>query len=108
MIDILGGVLLLAGACVVLVGAIGLIRLPDFFCRLHCASIVDTLGAGLILLGMLLLSGSLLIAFKVVLIGGLIFFLSPVVAHALSKIALDSGMVIYQNPDRKQTHMQSH
>ena len=92
MIDIFGGILLLLGVLTVLVGGIGLLRFPDFFCRLHSASIVDTLGAGLMLLGMLVLSGSVVIAFKVAMIGVLIFFLSPMTTHALAKAALRPGM----------------
>ncbi len=92
MTEILGSLLLLLGVLTVLVGGVGLFRFPDFFCRLHSASIVDTLGAGLVLLGMLVLSGSVVIAFKVAMIGALIFFLSPMTAHALARAALRSGM----------------
>ena len=51
-IEILGGALLIIGAFFVLIGATGLLRLPDILTRIHGASITDTLGAGAILLGL--------------------------------------------------------
>ena len=85
MIEMIGGILLLIGAGIVLIGAVGLLRLPDFYCRLHSAGVIDTLGAGLLLLGMLLLATTLVVAAKIVMIGILIFFLSPVITHMLAK-----------------------
>ncbi len=94
MMTLIGGGLLCIGACVVLSGAVGLLRLPDFFCRLHGAGVIDTLGAGLVILAMLFLSGSIIIAFKVVMIGVLLFILSPVTSHALARAALQSGLTV--------------
>ncbi len=91
MIEMIGGILLLIGAGIVLIGAVGLLRLPDFYCRLHSAGVIDTLGAGLLLLGMLLLATTLVVAAKIVMIGILIFFLSPVITHMLAKTAMQSG-----------------
>ena len=56
-VDILSVVLLLVGAVFTLIGGTGLLRLPDFFTRLHGASVTDTLGAGAILLGLALAAG---------------------------------------------------
>jgi hypothetical protein len=39
------------------VGGIGLLRMPDFYTRMHAASVTETLGAGLILLGLMLQAG---------------------------------------------------
>ncbi len=88
MIDIIGALVLLIGAFIVLVGAVGLLRFPDFYCRIHSAGILDTLGAGLLLLGMLLLAETLVVAAKIVMIAILIFILSPVITHMLAKSAL--------------------
>ena len=92
MIDLLGGALLILGSVVVLVGSFGLLRLPDCFSRLHAAGVIDTLGAWLVLLGLMVLSTSVVIAFKVLLLIILLFFLSPVNSHGLSRIALKSGL----------------
>ena len=88
MIEIMAGGFLLIGAVVVLIGGIGILRLPDFFCRLHSVGTIDTLGAWLVLLGLFLLSGNMVNGFKVVLIGILLFFISPVASHAVARAAL--------------------
>lgn len=92
MIEIIGGTALLMGAVIVLIGSVGLLRFPDFYCRLHSASVIDTLGSGLALVGMVLLAGSLIVAVKILMIGVLIFLLSPVVSHALAKAAVQSTL----------------
>lgn len=91
MSEIIGGIMLLIGAGIVLIGAVGLLRFPDFYCRLHSAGVIDTLGAGTTLFGMLLLAGTVVVAAKIVLIGIFIFFLSPVITHALAKSAWQSA-----------------
>ncbi|WP_424947727.1 monovalent cation/H(+) antiporter subunit G [Candidatus Spongiihabitans sp.] len=102
MIEIIGATVLLVGVGIVLIGAVGLLRFPDFYCRLHSAGVIDTLGSGMTLFGLLLLAGSLIIASKILMVGILIFFLSPVVTHALAKSALQSGIGIQQNTATKQ------
>lgn len=91
-IDILSGLCLLVGALFCLVGAIGLLRMPDFYTRVHAASVVETLGAGFILLGLVLQSGFTLVAAKLLLIGLLIFFASPTASHALTRAAMLRGV----------------
>ncbi|MDO9225697.1 MAG: monovalent cation/H(+) antiporter subunit G [Pseudomonadota bacterium] len=91
-VDILSGFCLLAGAFFCLVGAIGLLRMPDFYTRVHAASITETLGVGFILLGLLLQAGFTLVAAKLVMIGLLIFLASPTASHALARAALLRGI----------------
>lgn len=95
MSDVINGLswaLLLGGAFFSAVGALGLVRMPDFYTRVHAASVTDTLGAGLLLTGMILQAGLSLIAAKLVVIGLLIFFTSPTSTHALCKAALTHGL----------------
>jgi multicomponent Na+:H+ antiporter subunit G len=91
-IDIASWILLVAGGLFCIVGAVGLLRMPDFYTRVHAASVTDTLGAGLILLGLILQAGSILVAAKLVIIGLLIFFTSPAATHALARAALGRGL----------------
>jgi multisubunit Na+/H+ antiporter MnhG subunit len=51
------GFLVLGGGFFCLVGGIGLLRMPDFYTRMHAASVTETLGAGLMLLGLMLQAG---------------------------------------------------
>lgn len=92
LIDIASGLCLLAGAFFCLVGAVGLLRMPDFYTRMHAASVLETLGADLILLGLVLQAGFTLVAAKLLLIGLLIFFASPTASHALARAALLAGV----------------
>ena len=54
LVDILSWMCLLLGGVFSIIGAVGVLRLPDFFTRLHAAGITETLGIGLILLGLCL------------------------------------------------------
>ncbi len=92
MTELFGGAFLILGSVVVLVGSLGLLRLPDGFSRLHAVGVIDTLGAWLVLLGLLILSTSVVVAFKVLLLVILLFFLSPVNSHGLARTALKSGL----------------
>jgi len=83
---------LLAGGCFSVVGGIGLIRMPDFYTRMHAASVTETLGAGLLLLGLMIQAGLTLVTAKLLMIGLLIFFTSPAATHALAKTALFRGL----------------
>ena len=85
-------ILLFLGSVVVFTGALGLVRLPGFFNRLHAAGVIDTLGAWLVLGGLLLISPTLVVAFKVLLIAVLLFFISPVISNAMGRSALDDGV----------------
>ena len=90
-IDGLSWLCLAAGGGFCMVGAAGLVRMPDFYTRTHAASVIETLGAGLILLGLLLQAGLTLVAVKLLIIGMLIFFASPTATHALARAAMVRG-----------------
>ena len=75
-----------------MVGAVGLLRMPDFYTRMHAASVIDTLGAGFILLGLVLQAGFTLVAVKLLMVGLLIFFASPTATHALARAAMVRGL----------------
>ncbi|GAA5218467.1 Na+/H+ antiporter subunit G [Corallincola platygyrae] len=89
-IEVTASVLLLIGAFFVLMGSIGLARLPDFFTRLHAPTKATTLGIGSMLVASLLMftfkSGEL--AIKEILITMFLFMTAPVAAHLLGKAAL--------------------
>lgn len=84
-VDIVSWILLITGGAACIVGAIGLLRMPDPYTRLHASSVIDTLGVGLILAGLVLQAGFTLVAAKLVIIGLLVFFISPVVGHAIAR-----------------------
>ncbi len=92
LIDVLSGIFLAGGAFFCLVGSIGLIRMPDFYTRMHAASVTETLGAGLMLIGLMLHAGLTLVTVKLAIMGLLIFLASPTAGHALSRAAQMSGL----------------
>lgn len=92
MSEIASGALLLAGAVFCLTAGIGLLRMPDIYTRMHAASVIDTLGAGCILLGLMVLAGWTLVAAKLLIVALLIFFAGPAVSHALAKAAREHGI----------------
>ena len=91
-VGILSWICLVAGGAFCVIGAIGLVRMPDFYTRVHAASVTDTGGAGLLLLGMTLQAGFTLIAVKLLMIGLLLLFANPTATHALVKAALARGL----------------
>jgi len=101
LVDGLSWVLILAGGFFVIVGALGLARMPDLFTRMHAASIIDTVGAALLIAGLILQAGFSLIALKLLFLLTLFFFTSPVATHALANAALHYGLQPKLAEDRR-------
>ena len=91
-VDILSWILLFAGGAFVLIGGIGALRLPNFYTRLHAASLTETMATILIFAGLILQAGLTLVAVKLVMIGLLLAVTSPTATHALANAALQSGL----------------
>ena len=102
-IDVLSWACLVAGGAFCVIGAVGLLRMPEFFARIHAASVTDTLGAGLILAGLALQAGFTLVTVKLAMIGVLILFTSPTATHALAKAGLARGLKPLLAEDRSQS-----
>ena len=100
VLDLISAGLLAAGSIFVLIGGFGLIRLPDFYTRLHAAGITDTLGAELILLGLMFQAGLSLVTVKLILISLFIFFTSPTATHAVANAARVMGLKPMLVPDQ--------
>ena len=90
--EILAGAFLFAGAFFLLAGAIGMNRMPDLFTRMHAASVGDTLGVSLMLIGMVFLAGFTLVTVKLVFLLAFLLFMGPVASHALAAAALQAGV----------------
>jgi multicomponent Na+:H+ antiporter subunit G len=91
-LDVLSWLSMTAGGLFCIVGGIGMLRMPDFYTRLHAASVIETLGGGLILFGLLLQAGFTLVSVKLIIVGLLVFFASPTATHALAKAAMERGL----------------
>lgn len=90
--DIASWALLLGGSFFFIVGAVGMIRMPDVYTRMHASSVTETLGAGLLVAGMMLQAGFTQVTGKLFLLGALFFLTAPVATHALAQAALHMGV----------------
>lgn len=100
-IDIASGLLIAAGSFFILVGALALFRLPDVYTRAHGTSIIDTAGAGFLILGLMLQAGFTLVTLKLLFLLAISFFTLPVIGHALARAALHEKIVPKLAEDRR-------
>ena len=91
LLNVLSWLLLISGSFCLLISAIGLIRMPDLFTRMHAAGVGDTLGALLVLAGLMLQAGLSITLIKLVLVAFFLLFTSPTACHALARAALVGG-----------------
>ena len=88
----IGGVIVVIGGVFMVIGALGLVRMPDAFTRMHAASVADTFGVPLVLLGLVLFAGFSLVSVKLVLLVLFIALTSPAATHAVARAALHAGV----------------
>lgn len=84
--------LLAVGGFFVLVGGVGVLRMPDLYTRLHAASVTETLGTILVMLGLMVYTGWTLASFKLFAILVFLLFTAPVASYALANAALIAGV----------------
>lgn len=96
MIDVIAGVLLLLGSAFSLVAAIGLLRLPDLYVRMHVGAKAGTLGAGLVLVAIAVEAQDLEVGTRA--LAGLVFllFTSPIAAHLLARAGYRAGTPLWE------------
>ena len=93
LVTMFSGFFIVCGVVALLIGSLGLLRLPDVYCRIHAVGMIDTAGASFIILGMIIHEGFTLVSVKLVLIGVFLFFTSPIATHAVAQVAHKSGVV---------------
>ena len=92
VIDFASWALLIAGSFMVIVGGIGIVRMPDFFTRLHPSGLIDTMGTALIVAGLMLQAGLTQTSIKLGLIVVFLLITSPTATHAVAHAALARGL----------------
>ncbi|HEY9079967.1 monovalent cation/H(+) antiporter subunit G [Magnetovibrio sp.] len=83
---------IVTGSFFAIVGALGIVRLPDVFSRMHGAGIIDTLGIMMILTGLMFQADEAIVVIKLALILLFIFFTSPTTTFALARAAIHGGV----------------
>ena len=101
-LEVISWIFLVSGSFFCLTGGIGLLRFPDFFTRVHAASLTDTLGASLILIGLMFQSGGGLVLPKLVLILLFSLLAGTTASHAMAKAALKSRLEPYVSKEDEQ------
>ncbi len=102
IVDILSWICLILGSIFCIIGGLGLLRLPDFYSRMHGGGITDTLGASLVLVGLMLQGGLTEVTVKLVMILVVLLITSPTSTHAVGKAAFTSGLKPFLgDPDNK-------
>ena len=91
MFEWIAGLLVVAGVFFLSVGALGFVRLPDVFCRMHVTGVLDTLGAPLVMLGAAVYLGAELASIKLLLATLFLIVTSPLIGHLLGRAALEGG-----------------
>jgi multicomponent Na+:H+ antiporter subunit G len=92
MLNVISYIFIAAGVFFMITGGLGLIRMPDFFTRLHPAGMIDSIAAPLIFLGLMIQDGFTLFSGKLLLLAAFIFITSPTACHALAKAAFLSDI----------------
>lgn len=87
----IGGGLVIVGVLLSVLGAVGILKFPDVYTRIHAASITDTAGASLVLLGLCVIAGLSLITLKLIFIWMFVMLTTPVAANALANAAFGMG-----------------
>ena len=91
-VTLLSWFLLCTGGAFVLIGGIGALRLPNFYTRLHAASLTETMATIMIFVGMILQAGFSLAAIKLAAIMIFLLLTAPTASYALANAALHSGL----------------
>jgi multicomponent Na+:H+ antiporter subunit G len=92
VINIISGLCLFIGSFLCVSGGIGILRFPDFYTRMHAVGVAETLGASMILIGLMMHSTDFLVFVKLVMILLLILLIGPTTSHVLAKAALHNGL----------------
>lgn len=92
-IDIIAIIFISLGVFLLIVGTIGLLRLPDFYTRMHAIGKCDTLGLAMVLVGLALYEGLTLLSAKLLLIAVFLFIANATATHAITRAAMKASMV---------------
>jgi len=91
ILEWLSGLCLLLGGVLSITGGVGMLRMPDFFSRVHASGVTETLAAPLLLSGLLLQMELSLDSVKVIMILILVLATNPTATHAMAKATLHGG-----------------
>ncbi len=101
LLDVATGILIALGCFFIIVAAVGVVRFPDVYSRVHPAGKGDTLGQSLILVGLMLQTGFTFTSLKIVLILAFIAVANPTATHAVVRAAYTAGVKHWEKGDKR-------
>ena len=106
LLDVASWVLLSLGGAFVFIGGLGALRMPDLYTRMHAASVTDTMGAALIIMGIILQAGLSLATIKLIVILLFLLLTSPTASNALASAALLVGQRSHEATHELENHIE--
>lgn len=100
MINFIAAVFMILGFFFVMVASIGVLRLPDFYTRMHASGKSETLGLMLTLIGLAIYNGFNLVSLKILLISLFILLANPIGTHAITRAAFNAGIKPWKKEDK--------
>ena len=95
MIEVLASVLLLAGATLTLLAAVGVLRMPDVFTRMQSSTKAATLGLDCLLVGLVFLHPNAEFVIRAASIAAFVMLTTPVAAHVIARAAAQTGSPLW-------------
>jgi multicomponent Na+:H+ antiporter subunit G len=92
VVDVICGLMILIGSVFAAAAAIGVLRMPDVYIRMHAATKAGTLGSGLILLAVAVSSGDIGVFTRALAAVVFLIITAPIAAHLLGRAAYISGV----------------
>jgi len=99
MITILASLFLLCGAAFALIAALGVVRMPDLYCRTHAATKAGAFGLSLMLIGLFIAMPELRVLIQALMIIGFFYLTAPVAAHMVGRVALQRKVNWWRRAD---------
>ncbi len=96
MNDLLAALLILIGAVLMLLAAIGIYRMPDLFTRMQTSTKAASLGSGTALLAVALHFAELSVVVRALLAIAFIFLTAPISAHMIARAAYFVGVALWE------------
>ena len=100
--EYISAVFLMGGSFFCSVAALGVLRMPDVYIRLHASTKAGTLGLGMIMIGVAFAFNELTVTSRVIAILLFVLITAPVASHMLGRAALYMGMQHWKNPEKQQ------
>lgn len=95
MINILSYFCIILGIIFIISSIIGCFRFPDYFIKMHAATIGEVVGTPLFIAGLALQAQSIIFALKIFLLGVILLIINPTASYFLNRIAIKKGLTIY-------------